>query len=130
VDLIGTHQEWQEEELVQMVPGGAAFPLVSDPDGRIGSLYGVYDPGKKVNLRGRFVIDPTGILQSIEILGEPVGRNISESLRQLKALQHYEKTGELMPCGWQPGKPTLSKESEAKKKAGKIWEVWKPRNAF
>jgi len=113
-----------------MVPGGAVFPMLSDPEGKIGSLYGVFDAEKKVNLRGRFLIDPRGILQSIEILGEPVGRNINESLRQLKALQHYEKTGELIPCGWQPGKPTLPKEREAEKIAGKIWKLWRPRNAF
>ena len=106
------------------------FPMISDPGGKIGSMYDVYDEDQKVNRRGRFLIDPRGILQSLEVLPEPVGRNVGEILRQLKALQHYQATGELMPCGWQPGKPTLAKESEASELAGRVWEVWKPRNAF
>ena len=48
----------------------------------------------------------------MEIVASPVGRNIAEILRQLRALQHYQATGEFMPCGWEPGKPTLSQEGE------------------
>jgi len=42
-DTINSHNEWQEKVLSRMVPGGARFPLISDPSGTIGSLYGVYD---------------------------------------------------------------------------------------
>ena len=130
VDSTATHREWHEQELLRMVPGGARYPMLSDPEGKIGKQYGVYDPDKQVDLRGRFLLDPSGIIQSIEILAIPVGRDISELLRQLRAFQQHRKTGELIPCGWQPGKPALPEEEEAKKIAGKIWEVWKPRNAF
>lgn len=130
VDPVSSHQEWQEQELSRMVRGGARFPMVSDPDGHIGNLYGVYDEEKKVDLRGRFLIDPEGILQSAEILSVPVGRDISEVLRQLRAFQHHQKTGQLMPCGWQPGRPTLPPESEAGRIAGKVWQNWKPSKAF
>jgi alkyl hydroperoxide reductase subunit AhpC len=130
VDTAATHRDWQDRELSRMVPGGARFPLLSDPDGEIGTRYGVYDPEKKVNLRGRFIIDPEGVLQSLEILAIPVGRDVSEVLRELRALQRHRETGELIPCGWQPGKPTLPEEEKAGKIAGKIWEVWKPKNAF
>ena len=130
VDSVVTHREWQEKELSKMVRGGALYPMLSDPDGKIGALYGVYDEEKKVDLRGRFLIDPDGVLQSAEIVSAPVGRDITEVLRQLRAFQHHWKTGELMPCGWEPGKPTLPPEREASQIAGKIWEVWKPGNAF
>jgi len=130
VDSVATHKDWNERELSRMVPGGAEYPMLSDPEGKIGKQYEVYDPEKNVNLRGRFLIDPAGIVQAIEILGIPVGRDVSELLRELRAFQHHQKTGELIPCGWQPGKPTLPEEEEAKKIAGKVWEVWKPRNAF
>jgi peroxiredoxin (alkyl hydroperoxide reductase subunit C) len=104
--------------------------MVSDPDGHLGILYGVYDEEKKVDLRGRFLIDPDGVVQSVEIVSAPVGRDIAEVLRQVRAFQHHRKTGELMPCGWQPGKPTLPPEKEASQIAGKVWESWKPSKAF
>jgi peroxiredoxin (alkyl hydroperoxide reductase subunit C) len=76
------------------------------------------------------VIDPQRVLQAMEILAAPIGRNVAEILRQLRALQHHQATGEFMPCGWEPGKPTLRKEEETSPVSGKVWEVWKPRNAF
>ena len=126
VDSIDSHKSWQEKELSQMVKGGAHFPMLSDPGGRIGALYGVYDSEKGVDQRGRFLIDPAGVVQSIEIVADAVGRDISEALRQLRALQHHQATGEYMPCGWEPGKPTLSREEER----GGIWKKWKARHAF
>jgi peroxiredoxin (alkyl hydroperoxide reductase subunit C) len=130
VDGVARHQEWNERELARMVPGGARYPMLSDPHGKIGKQYGVYDDEKNLDLRGRFLIDPSGIVQAMEILGIPVGRDVSEILRELRAFQQHQKTGELIPCGWQPGKPILPEEEAAKKIAGKVWEIWKPRNAF
>ncbi len=34
-----------------------------------------------VETRGRFIIDPDGVLQGCEILTPPVGRNVNETLR-------------------------------------------------
>jgi len=127
---VATHKEWQEKELARMVPGGIRFPMLSDPDGRIGALYGVYDARQRVDLRGHVIIDPEGIVQAMEILAAPIGRNVAELLRQLRSLQHHARTGEFMPCGWQPGKPTLPKREDAGAIPGKVWEIWKPRNAF
>jgi peroxiredoxin (alkyl hydroperoxide reductase subunit C) len=130
VDAVRSHTEWQEKELSRMVPGGVRFPMLSDPGGRVGSLYGVYDEERRLDLRGRFIVDPEGNTQSMEIVSVHVGRNITEVLRQLRALRHQQETGELMPCGWEPGKPTLPPEAEASKLAGEVWKTWKPRNAF
>jgi len=110
-----------------MVPGGVPFPMLSDPGGRIGQLYGVYDEEAGVNIRGRFIIDPDGVIQASEVLTAPVGRNPEELLRQIKAYQHNRETGEVMPSGWQPGKKTL-KPSPAL--VGKVCEVWKPEESF
>jgi len=130
VDAVQSHTDWQERELSRMVPGGVRFPMLSDPGGRIGALYGVYDEERKLDLRGRFIVDPEGNLQSMEIVSVQVGRNVTEVLRQLRALRHQQETGELMPCGWEPGKPTLPREAEASKLSGEVWKNWKPRNAF
>ena len=91
-----------------MVPGGVPYPMLSDKGGRIGRLYGVYNEKDGVNIRGRFLIDPDGMIQAMEVLAPPVGRNFEELIRQLKAFQHVRKTGEPTPAGWQPGKKTLN----------------------
>jgi peroxiredoxin (alkyl hydroperoxide reductase subunit C) len=122
-----THKIWQEEELSKMVPGGVSFPMVSDAGGRIGSVYGVYDDEAGVNIRGRFLIDPDGVIQAMEVVTPPVGRNVAELIRQVKAFQHVRATDEVMPSGWQLGKPTLKPGPDL---VGKVWKVWKPEMAF
>ena len=109
-----------------MVPGGVPYPLLWDVAGKIGQLYSIYDEKLGLNLRGRFIIDPDGIIQSIEMLNAPVGRNINELLRQIDAFQYVrEHAGEACPAEWRPGKPTLKPAPDL---AGKVWEVWKPEN--
>ncbi len=129
VDSQFVHKVWQEEELSRMVDGGIPFPMVSDGAGKIGSIYGVYDEGSGVDVRGRFIIDPDGVIQAIEILIPPVGRNVSELLRQIQAFQLVRKTKgtEATPSGWQPGRLTLKPGPDL---VGKVWEVWKTDLAF
>jgi len=44
-------------------------------------------------LRGRFIIDPDGVIQAMEMLTPPVGRKFAESVRQIQAYQHVRATG-------------------------------------
>jgi len=118
-----SHKIWNEVELSKMVDGGIPFPMLSDQGGRIGTVYGVYEEAAGVNIRGRFIIDPDGVIQDMEVLTPSVGRNVSETIRQLKAFQHVRATGEATPSGWQPGKPTLKPGPEL---VGRVWEVWQP----
>jgi peroxiredoxin (alkyl hydroperoxide reductase subunit C) len=118
------HKVWQEEELSKMISGGVPFPMLSDPAGKIGSVYGVYDEAAGVDIRGRFIIDPDFIVRAAEVLSPEVGRNPQELLRQIKAFQHVRATGEVTPSGWQPGEPTLKPGPDL---VGKVWTVWKPK---
>jgi alkyl hydroperoxide reductase subunit AhpC len=127
IDSRFTHKIWQEEELSKMVKSGVPFPMLSDAGGRIGSAYGVYDEEAGINIRGRFLIDPDGVIQAMETVAPLVGRNVPELIRQVKAFQHVRATGEVMPSGWQPGKPTLKPGPDL---VGKVWRVWKPEMAF
>ena len=61
--------------------------MLSDQDGSIGKMYGIYDDDTGVETRGRFIIDPDGNIQGYEVLTPPVGRNVMESLRQIHAFQ-------------------------------------------
>ncbi|MBC2695264.1 MAG: redoxin domain-containing protein [Desulfobacteraceae bacterium] len=123
VDSVFSHKIWQEEELSKMIEGGVPYPMLSDAGGKVGKVYGVYDEDAGVNIRGRFIIDPDGIILAMEVLTPPVGRNVAELIRQVRAFQHVRETGEVIPSGWQPGKPTLKPGPEL---AGKVWKVWKP----
>lgn len=107
-----------------MVEGGFPFPMLSDAGGRIGSVYGVYDETGGVDVRGRFIIDPDGIIQAIEILTPAVGRKVAESIRQLHAFQHVRKTNgaEVCPAGWEPGDPALKVGPEL---VGRVWQIWR-----
>jgi alkyl hydroperoxide reductase subunit AhpC len=58
-----------------------------------------------------------------------VGRNVSESIRQIQAFQHVRSskgTG-ATPSGWKPEKLTLKPRPDL---VGKVWEVWKTDMAF
>jgi alkyl hydroperoxide reductase subunit AhpC len=122
-----THKMWQDYELSKMIDGGVPYPMLSDAGGRIGRVYGVYEEMAGVNVRGRFIIDPDGIIQAMEILTPAVGRNVAELIRQVKAFQHVRTTGEATPSGWQPGKKTLKPGVGL---VGHVWEIWKPEMAF
>ena len=108
-----------------MVDGGIPFPMLSDQGGRIGTVYGVYDEEAGVDIRGRFIIDPDGVIQAMEVLTPPVGRNPDELIRQVQAFQLVRETGgaEATPSGWTPGAATLKPGPDL---VGKVWEVWKP----
>lgn len=129
VDSHFVHKMWQEKELSKMVKGGVPFPMLSDGGGKIGSVYGVYDENAGVDMRGRFIIDPDGVIQAMEMLTPPVGRNVAELIRQVQAFQLVRKTkgAEATPSGWQPGRPTLKPGPDL---VGKVWEVWTPDLAF
>ncbi len=125
VDSVFVHKMWNDHELSRMVEGGVPFHMGSDSAGNVGKVYGVYDEGAGVELRGRFIIDPDGVIQAMEVLTPPVGRRLAESIRQVQAFQHVRETkgAEATPAGWEPGKPTLKPGPDL---VGKVWDVWKP----
>jgi peroxiredoxin (alkyl hydroperoxide reductase subunit C) len=129
IDSMFTHKMWDEDELSKMVDGGVPFPMLSDAGGKVGSIYGVYDDEAGVEARGRFIIDPDGVVQGYEVLTPPVGRNVAETLRQVQAFQlvRASKGGEATPSGWRPGKDTLKPGIDL---VGKVWKVWKTDQAF
>ncbi len=121
------HKVWQEAELSKMVEGGFPWPMLADTTGSLGRLYGVYEEDAGVDIRGRFIIDPDGVIQAAELLTPTVGRKVSESIRQIKAFQHVRATGEVTPAGWEPGKPTLKPGPAL---VGNVWKEWDVDNAF
>ncbi len=129
-DSMFVHKMWVDNELSKMTSSGTIpYPMMSDGGGKIGEVYGVYDENAGVDVRGRFLIDPDGIVQGFEVLTPPVGRNVSETLRQIQAFQvvRNSKGAEATPSGWRPGKDTLKPGPEL---VGKVWESWTVDKAF
>ncbi len=100
VDSKYSHLAWQKEI------GDIAYPMLSDITKEVSRQYGVLLEDEGVALRGLFIIDTEGIVRYELIHDLSVGRNVSETLRVLKALQ----TGELCPVDWEPGETTLGPE--------------------
>lgn len=123
------HKMWNDHELAKMVSGGIPFPMLSDAGGKVGKIFGVFDEDARVENRGRFIIDPDGVVQGYEVLTPPFGRNVMESFRQVQAFQLVRESQgtEATPSGWKPGKTTLKPGPEL---VGKVWEVWKTDMAF
>lgn len=123
VDSMFVHKMWNDHELSKMVAGGIPFPMLSDQGGRVGTLYGVFDPDSGVEMRGRFIIDPDGNVQGYEVLTPPVGRNVNETIRQVQAYQlvRASKGTEATPSGWMPGKKTLKPGPDL---VGNVWKAW------
>ena len=79
------------------------FPMVSDQKRELSQGLGILDQREGVALRASFVVDPEGVIRFVSVNDLDVGRNPEEVLRVLDALQ----SGELCPCNWQKGEPTL-----------------------
>jgi len=125
VDSHFVHKMWNDHELTKMVEGGVPFHMLSDQAGNVGRAYGVYDESQGIELRGRFIIDPDGVIQAMEVLTPPVGRLFAETVRQIQAFQRVRasKGTEATPAGWKPGELTLKPGPDL---VGNVWKVWKP----
>lgn len=107
-DTVYVHKAWHDQsEAIKKVQ----FPMVADPAGSLAKLFGVYiaeggDAG--LALRGTFIVDPDGVLRTIEINSNDIGRSGKETLRKLRAAKFVrEHGGNVCPAGWEPGGKTL-----------------------
>ena len=89
------------------------YNMASDPSGSVSRAYGVWNEKTGLNKRGRFIIDPDGIVQAVEVVTGPVGRNVKELIRQIQAMQAVrENPGMATPAGWFPGDPMIKTGKE------------------
>lgn len=104
-DTAFAHKAWHDtSEAIKNL----AFPMAADPTGKLCRTFGTYIEDEGVSLRGTFVINPQGVLKTIEIHDNGIGRNAQELLRKLQAAQFVEKHGDqVCPASWAPGSKTL-----------------------
>jgi len=93
-----THLAWQREEKeLEKV----AYSMGADTTGKISRMFGVYDEGSGLALRGAFVISPEGKLTNAEVNFYNLGRNVDELLRKVRANIYLAKhSDEVCPAKW------------------------------
>jgi peroxiredoxin (alkyl hydroperoxide reductase subunit C) len=106
VDSHFTHLAWRSTPRTKGGLGEIKYPLVADLNKRIAADYDVLLEGG-IALRGLFLIDKEGMVRHQVVNDLPLGRNVDEVLRMVKALQFVEAHGEVCPANWQEGKATI-----------------------
>jgi alkyl hydroperoxide reductase subunit AhpC len=101
VDSVHTHLAWMRTPRAQAGVGELNYPLLSDLSKKVAEAYDVLLGDKA--LRGVFLIDPDGNVQSATVNNLPVGRSVDEVLRTLKAYQYVRKNGGTCPADWHEG---------------------------
>ncbi len=94
--------------------------MAADPNGSVARKFGVWVEQAGVALRGRFIINPDGVVVAEETVADSVGRSVVELIRQLEAWQHTYTTGEVCPANWRKGKKTLPVNTDIEKMTGNV----------
>ena len=101
-----SHKVWHE---TSPAVGKAQFPLVGDPTHQLTRAFGVHIDEAGLALRGTFVIDPEGTIKTLEIHDNAIARDVSETLRKLKAAQFTAAHPDhVCPAKWKEGEKTLA----------------------
>ena len=99
------HKVWHE---TSPAVGKAQFFLVGDPTHALSKAFDVLIAEEGLALRGTFVINPDGVIKTAEINSNEIARDVSETLRKLKAAQYTAAhPGEVCPAKWKEGAKTL-----------------------
>ncbi|MCB1172125.1 MAG: peroxiredoxin [Leptospiraceae bacterium] len=100
-----THKAWHDtSETIKKIK----FPMLGDPTGTITRGFDVMIEEEGLALRGTFVVNPDGLIKTIEIHDNGIGRDAKELVRKVQAAQYVaDHDGEVCPAKWNPGADTL-----------------------
>lgn len=137
VDPVESHRGWAGD--IRDVGGtDLNFPIIADQDRVVSELYDMIHPGEgdTSTVRSVFIIDPSHKVRLTLTYPKSVGRNFSEILRVIDALQLTDSAPVSTPVDWEPGErvivsPLLSTE-DARERFGDVEEVkpylrWTPQ---
>ncbi|MDD2844609.1 MAG: alkyl hydroperoxide reductase subunit C [Rhodoferax sp.] len=105
-----SHKVWHE---TSPAVGKAKFPLVGDPTHTLTRGFDVHIDADGLAYRGTFVVNPDGIIKTLEIHSNEIARDVKETLRKLKAAQYTAAhPGEVCPAKWNEGAKTIAPSLE------------------
>lgn len=121
VDSHFTHLAWRNVPRTKGGLGDIQYPMLADLNKQIAREYGVLlDDG--IALRGLFLIDKEGVIRHMLVNDLPLGRSVDETLRMVKALQFFEKHGEVCPANWHEGDATIQPDPKGSQEFfGKVY---------
>ena len=100
-----SHKVWHE---TSPAVGKAKFALVGDPTHALAKAFDVLIPEEGLALRGTFVINPDGVIKTMEVHDNSIARDVTETIRKLQAAQYVANhDGEVCPAKWKEGEKTL-----------------------
>jgi NADH-dependent peroxiredoxin subunit C len=100
-----THKAWHD---TSDVIGKIKYTMIGDPSHTISRNFDVLIEADGLADRGTFIIDPDGVIQTVEINAGGIGRDASQVVKKLKAAQYVRKNpGEVCPAKWEEGAETL-----------------------
>ncbi len=101
-----SHKVWHE---TSPAVGKAKFPLIGDPTHQLTNAFGVHIAEEGLALRGTFVINPEGVINTLEIHDNAIARDVKETVRKLRAAKFVaEHPNEVCPAKWNEGAATLT----------------------
>ncbi|MDF2536209.1 MAG: alkyl hydroperoxide reductase [Bacillales bacterium] len=100
-----THKAWHDSS---EAVGKITYIMVGDPTQTISRNFDVLEESSGLAARGTFIIDPDGVIQTVEINAGGIGRDASILVNKIKAAQYIRTNpGEVCPAKWQEGSTTL-----------------------
>lgn len=100
------HKVWHE---TSPAVSKARFPLVGDPAHVLTNAFGVHIAEEGLALRGTFIINPEGVVKTAEVHSNEIARDVTETLRKLKASQYTAANpGQVCPAKWKEGAQTIA----------------------
>ncbi|TCT23513.1 alkyl hydroperoxide reductase subunit C [Thermomonas haemolytica] len=100
-----SHKVWHE---TSPAVGKAKFPLVGDPTHQLTRAFGVHIDEEGLALRGTFIVSPDGLIKTMEVHDNAIARDVTETLRKLKAAQYVAAhPNEVCPAKWNEGAKTI-----------------------
>jgi len=100
-----THKAWHDSS---ETIGKITYIMIGDPSHTISRNFDVLIEEDGLADRGTFIIDPDGVIQTVEINAGGIGRDASTLVNKIKAAQYVRNNpGEVCPAKWQEGSETL-----------------------
>ena len=100
-----THKAWHDSS---ETIGKITYPMIGDPSHVISRNFEVLVEETGQADRGTFIIDPDGVIQSVEINAGNIGRDADIVVSKIKAAQYVrENPNEVCPAKWKEGEETL-----------------------
>jgi len=105
-----SHKAWHDSS---EAVGKVKYALLADLTHELSKNFEVFIPEAGQALRGTFVINPEGVIKTIEVHDLGIGRDASELLRKVKAAQYIAAhPGQVCPANWDEGADTLTPSLE------------------